>query len=85
MARVNAGAVFNLYTTIIQQGKSVRGKYMNKVKLMIAGVVLAIVSLGGVSAAHAASNVDVDLPNEAVTGGTSVVVPSLLAVSLMPN
>jgi hypothetical protein len=41
-----------------------RGKYMNKVKLLIAGVLLAIVSLGGVSAAHAASNVDVDLPNE---------------------
>jgi hypothetical protein len=56
-----------------------RGKYMNKVKLLIAGVVLAIVSLGGVSAAHAASNVDVDLPNEAVTGGTSVVVPVALS------
>jgi hypothetical protein len=56
-----------------------RGKEMNKVKVLIAGVVLAIVSLGGVSAAHAAGSVDVDLPNEAVAGGTSVVVPVTLS------
>jgi len=56
---------------------------MNRFKLLVAGVVLALVSLGGVSSAQAAAaqpgNVAVDLPNEAVAGGTSVVVPITLS------
>jgi hypothetical protein len=46
-----------------------------KFKLAIAGVVLALASLGGVSAAQAAGQVAVDLPNEAVAGGSTVLVP----------
>lgn len=56
---------------------------MNRFKLLVAGVVLALVSLGGVSSAQAAAaqpgNVAVDLPNEAVAGGTSVAVPITLS------
>jgi len=52
---------------------------MSKFKLLIAGVVVALVSLGGVSTAQAAAKVAVDLPNEAVAGGTSVAVPVTLS------
>jgi hypothetical protein len=52
---------------------------MSKFKLLIAGVVVALVSLGGVSTAQAAGKVAVDLPNEAVAGGTSVAVPVTLS------
>jgi hypothetical protein len=56
---------------------------MNKIKVLAVAAVLGLVSLGGVSAASAGSaqtgNVAIDLPNEAVKGGTSVVVPVTLS------
>ena len=48
---------------------------MNKYKFLVAGLVLAIASLGGINAAQASSQVAVDIPNEAVAGGTNVQVP----------
>jgi hypothetical protein len=48
---------------------------MNKYKFLVAGLVLAIASLGGINAAQASSQVAVNLPNEAVAGGTTVQVP----------
>jgi len=52
---------------------------MNKHKFLVAGLVLAIASLGGINPAQASSQVSVDLPNEAVAGGTTVQVPVTLA------
>ena len=56
---------------------------MNKFKILAVAAVLGLLSLGSVSAASAGSaqtgSVSVDLPNEAVVGGTSAVVPVTLS------
>jgi hypothetical protein len=56
---------------------------MNKIRVLAVAAVLGLLSLGGVSAASAGSaqtgSVAVDLPNEAVKGGTSAVVPVTLS------
>jgi hypothetical protein len=48
---------------------------INKINFLVATVVIGLLSLGSVSAASAAGKVAVDLPNEAVRGGSSAAVP----------